>query len=432
MLFYKTTGFHRDGPEVGVRISNQQGEEGVRLFKFVKWEMKRLSLIHKKGSFPINNEKKKKKKRLRLSPINKKKELWFSSIGKRSKKPASSTYKKKRKKVRRFNGELKDMKKLSSNDEAFRLSWKTLSEIIDTIRSRKTPTPETYRQWDEYARSFYLKMCTCFGVDYQHLEATTPQLGFVDGVTPPLPEGMSLDEHLARTSVGFVLRTLSWADGEHFEPKKHMDVTGPIQIIQPATEEMSFDEYVHQVGNTVEIIPSLLILNGAFDFGFYSPGTGPERIPYHLYLLLKEAVHIMSNTTNDEKDLKMVEEKICFFMTYFHSHLPPGFRYKRRTAYYDVDSYHSTREPRYEVGGYTLYRFYSLLMWGWDPRTRLTPQCMVDIMNIIYSRKTPSFWGMSCNQISFYCKLCSCFRIEYDRLEGASEDAVCLMNMRRN
>ncbi|KAL9991952.1 hypothetical protein Hdeb2414_s1249g00995871 [Helianthus debilis subsp. tardiflorus] len=247
-------------------------------------------------------------------------------------------------------------------------------------------------------------MCTCFGVDYQHLEATPPQLGFVDGVTPPLPEGMSSDEHLARTSVGFVLRTLSWADGEHFEP----------------------------VGDTVEIIPSLLILNGAFDFGFYSPGTGPERIPYHLYLLLKEAVYIMSNTTNDEKDLKMVEEKICFFMTYFHSHLPPGFRYKRRTAYHDVDSYHSTREPRYEVGGYTLYRFYSVLMWGWDPRTRLTPQCMVDIMNIIYSRKTPSFWGMSCNQISFYCKLCSCFWIEYDRLEGASEDAVCLMNMRRN
>ncbi|KAJ0676784.1 hypothetical protein HanOQP8_Chr12g0429861 [Helianthus annuus] len=167
--------------------------------------MKRLSLIDNKWSSPINNKKKKKKKkkkRLCLSPINKKKELWFSSTGKRSKKPASSTYNKKRKKVRRFNGELKDMKKLSSNDEAFRLSWKRLSEIIDTIRSRKTPTPETYRQWDEYARSFYLKMCTCFGVDYQHLEAT-PQLqqGFVDGVTPPLPEGMSLDEHLARVLI---------------------------------------------------------------------------------------------------------------------------------------------------------------------------------------------------------------------------------------
>ncbi|MFS7924275.1 hypothetical protein Hanom_Chr03g00270711 [Helianthus anomalus] len=78
------------------------------------------------------------------------------------------------------------MKKLRSNDEAFRLSWKTLSEIIDFIRSRKTPTPKTYRQWDEYARSFYLKMCTCFGVDYQHLEATPPQQE-----THPLPKGMS-------------------------------------------------------------------------------------------------------------------------------------------------------------------------------------------------------------------------------------------------
>ncbi|KAF5811773.1 hypothetical protein HanRHA438_Chr04g0195111 [Helianthus annuus] len=139
----------------------------------------------------------------------------------------------------------------------------------------------------------------------------------------------------------------------------------------------------------------------------------------------------MSNT-NDEKDLKMIEEKICFFMTYFHSHVPSSFRYKWPMASYDVDSYHSTREPRYEVGGYTLYRFGPLLMWGWDPRTRLTPQWMVDIMNIIHSRKTPSFWGMSSEEISFYCKLCSCFRIEDDRLEGASEDDVCLMNMRQN
>ncbi|KAJ0797725.1 hypothetical protein HanPI659440_Chr04g0177091 [Helianthus annuus] len=128
-----------------------------------------------------------------------------------------------RKKVRRFNGELKDMKKLSSNDEAFRLSWKTLSEIIDTIRSRKTPTPKTYRQWDEYARSFYLKMCTCFGVDYQHLEATPPQQE-----THPVPKGMSYMDRLAETSVGFVLRTLSWAEGKHFEPVLTHDIDKPI------------------------------------------------------------------------------------------------------------------------------------------------------------------------------------------------------------
>ncbi|KAJ0590633.1 hypothetical protein HanIR_Chr04g0199671 [Helianthus annuus] len=98
----------------------------------------------------------------------------------------------------------------------------TLSEIIDIIRSRKTPTPKTYRQWDEYARSFYLKMCTCFGVDYQHLEATPPQQE-----THPVPKGKSYMDRLAETSVGFVLRTLSWAEGKHFEPKTHIEETAP-------------------------------------------------------------------------------------------------------------------------------------------------------------------------------------------------------------
>lgn len=58
-------------------------------------------------------------------------------------------------------------------------------------------------------------------------------------------------------------------------------------------------------------------------------------------------------------------------------------------------------------------------------------QGMVDVMNVIHSRKTPTFWGMSCNEISFYCKLCSCFGIEYHSLEAASDDDVILMNMRR-
>lgn len=69
-----------------------------------------------------------------------------------------------------FLGDLKDMRKLSSKDEAFHLSWETIRDIIDIIRSLKTPTPKTYSHWDEYARSFYLKMCTCHGVDYHNLE----------------------------------------------------------------------------------------------------------------------------------------------------------------------------------------------------------------------------------------------------------------------
>ncbi|KAJ0667764.1 hypothetical protein HanPI659440_Chr17g0681411 [Helianthus annuus] len=88
-------------------------------------ERKRLSLIDKKErERESERERKRKRKRLSLSPINKKKRLLrFCSLDKMSMKPAY----KRRKKVRRFNGELKDMKKLRSNDEAFRLSWKTLS-----------------------------------------------------------------------------------------------------------------------------------------------------------------------------------------------------------------------------------------------------------------------------------------------------------------
>ncbi|KAJ0614484.1 hypothetical protein HanIR_Chr02g0062961 [Helianthus annuus] len=357
-------GVYRVGKEGRVFVSSNCISEEERL---------RLSQIDKTEK---EKERKRKRKRLSLSPINKTKRLLrFSSIDKMSMKPA---YKRRMK-------------------------------------------------WDEYARSFYRKMCTCFGVDYQHLEATPPQQE-----THPVPKGKSYMSRLAETGVGFVLRTLSWAEGKkHFEPKTHIEEPGPVQIIQPATEEMSFDEFMDTVLDRLEIRYATLILDGAFDFGLYSPGTGPDRIPYHLHLLLKEAVYIMSNT-NDKKDLKMVEEKICFFMTYFHSHVPSSFRYNRRMARYNVDSYHSTREPRYMLDGYTLYPHISFLMWGWDPRARLSPQEMVEIMNIIHSRKTPSFWGMSSEEISFYCKLCSCFRIEYDYLEGAREDAVCLMNVRRN
>ncbi|KAJ0785747.1 hypothetical protein HanOQP8_Chr02g0046771 [Helianthus annuus] len=193
-------GVYRVGKEGRVFISSNCISEEERL---------RLSQIDKTEK---DKEKERKRKRLSLSPINKTKRLLrFSSIDKMSMKPAY----KRRMKVRRFNGELKDMIKLSSNDEAFRLSWKTLSEIINFIRSWKTPTPNTYRQWDEYARSFYRKMCTCFGVDYQHLEATPPQQE-----THPVPKGKSYMSRLAETGVGFVLRTLSWAEGKkHFEPE---------------------------------------------------------------------------------------------------------------------------------------------------------------------------------------------------------------------
>ncbi|MFS8015462.1 hypothetical protein Hanom_Chr15g01356741 [Helianthus anomalus] len=45
-----------------------------------------------------------------------------------------------------------------------------------------------------------------------------------------------------------------------------------------------------------------------FEIGFYSPGTAPDRIPYHLYMLVKEAVDLMKSTL----DLTRVEKKVRF------------------------------------------------------------------------------------------------------------------------
>ncbi|KAJ0602957.1 hypothetical protein HanRHA438_Chr03g0145181 [Helianthus annuus] len=56
------------------------------------------------------------------------------------------------------------MKMLSSNDEVFHLSRTMAAETIYIARSQRTPIT---MNWDEYAISFYLKMCTCFGVDYK-------------------------------------------------------------------------------------------------------------------------------------------------------------------------------------------------------------------------------------------------------------------------
>ncbi|XP_076948715.1 uncharacterized protein LOC143621074 [Bidens hawaiensis] len=312
------------------------------------------------------------------------------------------------------------MRKLTTNDEAFRLSLKEVAEIINIICSLKTPSRKTYRHWDEYAISFYLKMCTCFRVDYRHLEAATPDEQ--QGCT----QSYYYLDHLMKTGVSYMLKTLPWA----YEQEKHMEYKGQKQYIQPATKEMSHDDFVSQVYGDLRTGNRRLIVEGVFDFGLYSSGTGPDRIPYHLYLLLKEAGEIMSNT-NDSNDLKMIEAKIYFFMTYFYSHLPHNFQYKRGIA---VGCFNGLNDSmcEYRLDGYTFYRYVCLLMSSaFDPRTRLTPLEMVDIMNVIYSRKTPTFWGMSCEEISFYCKLCSCFGIEYHRLEAASENDVCLMNMRQ-
>lgn len=68
---------------------------------------------------------------------------------------------------------------------------------------------------------------------------------------------------------------------------------------------------------------------------------------------------------------------------------------------------------------------------GFDEDSNLTPREMADVMSVIHSRKTPSFWNMSWIKIQFYCKICSCFGIDYQRLEAACEYDVCLMNVGR-
>lgn len=72
------------------------------------------------------------------------------------------------------------------------------------------------------------------------------------------------------------------------------------------------------------------ILFGPFEFGFYSYWTAPKCIPYHLNLLVMEAADLVKRlerrvNDNDLIDLETVENKICFFCIYFHSHLPDGW-----------------------------------------------------------------------------------------------------------
>ncbi|KAJ0582440.1 hypothetical protein HanRHA438_Chr04g0195621 [Helianthus annuus] len=108
----------------------------------------------------------------------------------------------------------------------------------------------------------------------------------------------------------------------------------------------------------------------------------------------------------------------CFFFT---------FCSKRDKASSVVAGYDTTRKPRYDMAGYTPIgdRFET----GLDDNTSLSPK---ELMDIIHSRKTPTFWETCSQEIIFYCKLCSCFGIDYHCLEAASEDDVCLMNMGRN
>ncbi|KAJ0598424.1 hypothetical protein HanRHA438_Chr04g0195641 [Helianthus annuus] len=330
----------------------------------------------------------------------KKKKMKSNKTSKRKKKKRSQYVTIKLKDTRKFFfQEFKDMRKLSSNDEPFHLSWSKTCRILALIFSRKTPTPDIYVQWGEYAVSFYLKMCTCFGVDYQHLEATS------SCENKPLSHETSMKEQ-----------------------EGHTECSGVNQLL---TTNMSYEERLYQLEH-VEVGYCLAIETGPFEFGSYSSGKAPDYIPYHLYRLVKEAVDIMKrsdwrNNTNDLIDLTRVEVKICFFCNYFHSHLPTDWKYRRDKANSVVAGYDTTRQPRYDMAGYTPIGERD--EDGLDEDSSLSPKELMDVMSIIHSRKTPTFWKMGIQEIIFYCKLCSCFGIDYHCLEAASEEDVCLMNM---
>ncbi|MFS7932040.1 hypothetical protein Hanom_Chr04g00363111 [Helianthus anomalus] len=277
-------------------------------------------------------------------------------------------------------GELKMMPQLCSIDDAFHLSDSEISEIFDLFVSGRLAATEEYMKWNFYAKAFYLKLHSSCGnippFSYESLQVADGGISS-DEEEPPLPpDGIS--------SVGALTRVIGFRR------------------------------------------PRLL---GPFKFGEYTERTQPHCIPYHLYLLLKQAVAIMKSSHTKTTNLKMVEKKIRFFCNYFHSHLPPGWKYKRGRASKDVKSYDPTRKPRYDMSGYTPISSFTgaHVEFEYDEQTRLSRQSMIATMWIIHSRQTPILWEMSSDQLSFYCKICSCFGIDYHRLEAASEDDVRLM-----
>ncbi|KAJ0495259.1 hypothetical protein HanIR_Chr12g0606901 [Helianthus annuus] len=163
-----------------------------------------------------------------------------------------------------------------------------------------------------------------------------------------------------------------------------------------------------------------------FKIGFYAPGTEPRRIPYHLYLLIKESVHLMQRGL----DSALVDKKISFFCDFFYSHLPVGWKYDKENAASLIADY-DTSLPKYDISGYT-YLTYPYVN-EFDDDARLSISMVFELMRTIYSRITPTpkkFMEWSGSWMSFYCKLCSCFGIDYLHLEAASKDDVVLMTRR--
>ncbi|KAJ0582438.1 hypothetical protein HanHA300_Chr04g0152251 [Helianthus annuus] len=287
---------------------------------------------------------------------------------------------------------------LKGSDEAFHLSKERVREILHLICSGGTP-----KKWDEYATSFYNKTLAC---------KTRFTLLGKHQVEEETEDDISTDEEM--------VYTLYLTSSE--EEDEDMDSTLSSEE-EEEEETLPEDGYCRQE------------LLGPFDFGSYSPGNEPKSIPYHLYLLVKEAVNIMkpfegcNSNPIDVTKLTLVEEKIWFFFRYFHCHLPIGWEYDRDTARDVVASYDHTHTRRYDMAGYTPITSFEgpLVDDEFDAETGLSRSELICVMSVIHSRKTPAYWEMSAGYVLFYCKLCSCFGIDYDCLEAASEEDVRLM-----
>lgn len=82
------------------------------------------------------------------------------------------------------------------------------------------------------------------------------------------------------------------------------------------------------------------------------------------------------------------------------------------------------------MDGYTpITKFADYDEFEYDNISELNRREMIQAMGYIHSRKTPEYWRMCPIETLFYCKLCSCFGIDYNCLERASADDVCLMDV---
>ncbi|KAL8237688.1 hypothetical protein R6Q59_018769 [Mikania micrantha] len=152
-------------------------------------------------------------------------------------------------------------------------------------------------------------------------------------------------------------------------------------------------------------------LSSPLQIGCNSPGTEPDHIPYHLYLLVKEAVDIMKRSEWHKNFNDLEQSKASSLIAGYDTIFPKD-------------------GPRYDMSGFTPLGDQVEDFFDW--KNQLSTGGIVKLMSIVHSRKTPApetFMEWSSHRILFYCKLCSCFGIDYQNLESASEDDVCLMNM---